>query len=782
MRVSNQNTRKLPGMLQQKFLTGIFLILAALTTQAAENHLVPRFIGETTIRAEDLVYSATGTGVTFTGRYQWWDHTVSYSLTAPDNGQPSSVGTIDIDMGNLSISGYDQIAVAFTPYWEGQRVTVEATVDGQTSSSYVDVTNRNDMHWMTLSLPSGSNLTAVKVTISTDQYGQFSGVVNQINLRNEAQYNMLIQHWQRYSQVNWDHYLKPESYTPSYTVTKGLYYSDSDIQDIRSYLDANPAIKTQFLGGPNYDMTKDMTGYVYPLLPYVVREPYMSPNGYYIHASAKGLAFAGIVVQNEDYLREAARRALILAAYESWNDIPLTDNAVGHWHESAFWPCFVTENLALALDYAGEILTDDGYKYILKALYKKGVAQINYSLYARPMYDSNQYVYFNSGRVAATLLMEETWPDIAAETDEYVARISKSIDFLFRPDGSFKESTGYLDVVIPHTLKTYYIYAKARGVSVGSVVPARLLASTDYADLIRSSSTLSTYMAIPIGDSYACSMRAETAGLMAMMTPGSSWEAMYQRNPIPLGTLDLWYIWTALDGHAPVNPTRPDFIFLDDTGYAASHRTHNGNLVKTVVTGNQDRGKLVDDIGSFSIEYDGENFALCEPNVRWGVYTNVNYYNMLVPIKTNSELPDIQHKNVSMQATGNATTFNVQLDLTPIGEEGVMTKWLRTIDSTAPNTFTFTDDYEVTSAASGVDFLWQTYLPVSVNGQSVTIQGTSHTCTLTAPAGTTITTDTYLRDQGGATVMGLPNNHIFTRIRIHKPQNTGILTVTAQFN
>jgi hypothetical protein len=73
------------------------------------------------------------------------------------------------------------------------------------------------------------------------------------------------------------------------------------------------------------------------------------------------------------------------------------------------------------------------------------------------------------------------------------------------------------------------------------------------------------------------------------------------------------------------------------------------------------------------------------------------------------------------------------MDLTG-GWEGWFSRWQRTWDSPAPDTFVITDEWAV-AQGRGVIFHWTTQLPMRLEGNRVLIEGRRATAEITLPAG-----------------------------------------------
>ncbi|MCP4640998.1 MAG: hypothetical protein GY851_11220, partial [bacterium] len=227
-------------------------------------------------------------------------------------------------------------------------------------------------------------------------------------------------------------------------------------------------------------------------------------------------------------------------------------------------------------------------------------------------------------------------------------------------------------------------------------------------------------------------------------------------------------------------PEHPAFVRLPDTRMVASLRDHDGEPVKWLIIGNKGEAPHShehEDRGSFVLEFAGDRFGV---DLGAESYNDANHilakqcqlHNMLVPtgadVRPKPTSPILS--DVDPVGDGDETAFHIEMDATP-GWDTFYKRWVRTWDSPDPATMTITDDYEV-AQGDGAAFYWQTYLPCSVEGQTVTIHGKRGTVTLEAPEGTDVSVDVM------PTIFGEANN----RISIVKKGTKGTIAVTVRLH
>ena len=85
--------------------------------------------------------------------------------------------------------------------------------------------------------------------------------------------------------------------------------------------------------------------------------------------------------------------------------------------------------------------------------------------------------------------------------------------------------------------------------------------------------------------------------------------------------------------------------------------------------------------------------------------------------------------------SGDALAFAAQIDLTPSWKQDYH-RWVRSWESPAPDTLLIRDEYEL-ARGSGIDFYWNTRLPVEIGANAVTITGRRGRVEIAIPTGCT---------------------------------------------
>jgi len=199
----------------------------------------------------------------------------------------------------------------------------------------------------------------------------------------------------------------------------------------------------------------------------------------------------------------------------------------------------------------------------------------------------------------------------------------------------------------------------------------------------------------------------------------------------------------------------------------------DGEWVKLLVMGHSsEAGHTHEDKGSFVLEFAGETFALDLGTCSYTDPIHHQYrfcqrHNMLVPVG----MPERAHPlcplpmDVKPTGQGDETAFTARIDASP-GWQGYYKRWVRTWESPSPDVIVIRDEYEV-GKGTGVEFYWQTRLPVDVEGGAVRIRGKRGEAVVSVPEDCTVRLDT-LPLMGGAS---------YTRIAIVRGQPSGTLEV-----
>jgi hypothetical protein len=486
---------------------------------------------------------------------------------------------------------------------------------------------------------------------------------------------------------------------------------------------------------------------------------------------ADSLATAAMLKRDPALLRLAARHALSIASCEHWDDFCCYVPG-GSWDQRCFTATIAAFECAFVLDLAWDIFTPLGREFLKERIAKLGLGDITFNTWKYEyIFDCNQLAFFTWGRIPAALLLESVWPRVRNETEQAYRDLVESLERIILPDGGFVEGPSYFTMVGRHAGMALYMYARGRKQPLKKVVPPVFRLTSDFAALI--ASTDESKDVIPFCDSRD-TLDHDTFSFMAACLPKSPWTAIYRKavkrnNGLPATPMAL-----KLDQDIPaLSPPPKPFVFLPVMGAMASTRKLGKETVKLFIMGNKaGAGHTHEDKGSFVLEFAGDTFA-CDPGTADYSLPNAarlkycQFHNMLVPTGTDerplpaSPLP----VDVKPKGKGDRIRFHAGIDVSP-GWEPYYRTWKRTWTSIHPGELVIVDDYEL-KRGTGVEFLWQTRLPVTVDGQTIVIKGRRGSARIGIPSDVSVKVE-HLSLATGGPLVGTGRHIRHHRIRLAK--------------
>jgi hypothetical protein len=117
---------------------------------------------------------------------------------------------------------------------------------------------------------------------------------------------------------------------------------------------------------------------------------------------------------------------------------------------------------------------------------------------------------------------------------------------------------------------------------------------------------------------------------------------------------------------------------------------------------------------------------------------------------------------------GDEKSFRAEINPSPAWGK-YYKKWTRSITSESPNKFIISDEYELVGG-TGVDFLWMTQLPVTVNGNTIKLEGEKSYALIKTPSDTVIKVED----------LSLRGKETMKRIKIHKDGTKGKIIIDVE--
>lgn len=224
------------------------------------------------------------------------------------------------------------------------------------------------------------------------------------------------------------------------------------------------------------------------------------------------LACVGLMTGNEEYMRLAAKHAVVFARMEHWSEgfvdrFPDSPFDFGwsrpwrSWRHTGFAPNVASIQVSLLLDLAWNWLTPAGRQLILTALREKGIPY--FTPFLPPRYGANQGARFTKGYLLARMATAPSISDpvLQAEMRQLLNDFNASVAGQTREDGTFHEE-GYGQSVMENIAATYHAFSRCLQQPTRELVPPRMRQSMRF--MLDSDRTVSAHLAAfgagPLGD------------------------------------------------------------------------------------------------------------------------------------------------------------------------------------------------------------------------------------------------------------------------------------------
>ena len=570
-------------------------------------------------------------------------------------------------------------------------------------------------------------------------------------LQSTARLPAHLAQWRGYDE-RWASYLQPADFTPTFQPTYGLLLTAEEMT----------AVRREFASSPTADAMREAAAEARAIRPEDLIGQHVNfwnsntlrrerDHGKVITIHGANAAQAGLLLQDKELCRLAARFALSIAHCERWDDSFVCYMPGSAWEQRSFTQSICVFETALILDLCGEWFTPLGRQLILRRIAEEGLGHLNYTTWWwEYLFHCNQLAWFAPGRILGYLLLERTLPvrceghprpdpsRVAPYTELATQDLLENLDRVLLADGGYVEGPTYFTWVARQAFVALHLYARARGRSLQDLMPAQMKKTALMAEVLFS--TDDRQDTILICDAmYAF---PEALAFLAAFMPDSHWVTMYRKQLQRAGAAPS-LLAMGLSRNIPAEgpPLRP-FVDMPETGMTCSVRSLGGQVVKLFLMGNKSGASHThEDKGSFVLEFAGDTFAQ-----DFGVvdYSNplveqlktAQRHNMLVPWSLGLRPKPTNPINANIHATGggDATAFHATMDVTA-GWEGWFRRWQRTWDSPAPDQIVITDEWAI-EHGEGAIFHWTTTLPMRREGDKIVIEGRRGRAEITIPPGT----------------------------------------------
>jgi len=667
--------------------------------------------------------------------------------------QPGKGGqgpTLTKNFGNTEIAGFPELVLS-AAFPIGTKITIRAkTDDGEFEKTFKAKVPHIDE--FSLHLGSSKRLRQIKISVAKESKTPLSGYLLWMGFRNPAEAARDAEAWRRFSEAPLDTYIRkspvPESMLPLYNIL----CAPEEI--IRSRAAASPEMKNDKTWKADVPLTKNLA-VANELIFGRKSEQDLDRNLVLKGEDGKRLTLVSAAQKaalsgNPHLLRESAQAAVRLALIPNWDVSFVTRFPGNEWDQRPFAQADLSYKLAVALDLTGSYMTPRGRELILRRLAEDAVGVINYTAWKHPyIFTGNQLAAFSAGRMASYAVLEKAFKHVAPYTDLAFAELKESIGSVIFPDGGSSEGSAYWAYAIETALPSFAIYARARQRPVEDLVRESFGNLDGYLGTLRSTALPNKLIMVGSGQGGpVSSVTSATLNMIARMKPEGTAASMLKDIGGFDKSLDLWSLPPASLEKAKAGYF-PTFTLLPDTGLASSTRRLGDHLVKLLVVGgaHHSKGHASEDRGSFVLEFGGQTFAadpggMTYSNVDAQAMNHAQRHNMLVPFGTaaRAKPPFPPVSGVIPEATGDEKAFHATLNPGTCWPEHYKL-WKRIFNSPDPARIEIVDEFEL-KQGKGVDFLWQTPLPVEERDGRVHIRGEKGEVVITPPEGATITIGT----------------------------------------
>jgi len=446
---------------------------------------------------------------------------------------------------------------------------------------------------------------------------------------------------------------------------------------------------------------------------------------------ARICAFVGLIDEDPDLLRMAARFALSLAHCRYWCE-GFTGRFPGsRWHHRCFYEYANTVACVFTLDWAGSVLTERGVRLVLHAMGMKGLPTIDWDFAeSEYIHHMNQGIFFSYGRILGLLALQRHYPRVAGRIDLAEKVLFEIFDNYVMEDGGSHEGMAIWNASVSEGITALIALARYRGIPIKEYLPKKLLKSVDFAFTMLSTAGLPGEY-LTIGDAVPNVLSHDTVAMMSAAHDDPRWKellaGMLKRVPEATHTMTMIYGPESLP---PPRVSIPTFSRLPYTGQLTSCReTSMGPIRLHLVGAKAEAGHLHEDKGGFILEAFGEALAIDRgmtpyADPRCPLLDDAIYHNMLTPV-----MPDRTHPHqlnpcptaIIPQGEGDEQRLSASIDTTPAWN-GLFRKHTRQIESPRPELFFISDDvmFDEPRQAS---FHLHSYHPIRKDNESFLVEG-----------------------------------------------------------
>ncbi|NSW91891.1 MAG: heparinase II/III family protein [Firmicutes bacterium] len=652
-----------------------------------------------------------------------------------EKSEPGKTAIVMERKCDIDIGGYDIFRVfASIPSWVC--MTVVGRVDGKMQNFIEKVTGRDNTDEYDGDIR-GRWLTEVRLEFS--MIGNQPAVISLLwlGLSNREEQNKMEARKSPYT-PDWPGCLREQSGQPIPQI--GIFFDAKDLEELRRRVKAGPLkkiydeIRKQALADMELNPEDEIGTYI----PKPDRRWCRNRDMKLTCTAGKmeRLALVGLIDENMEMSRMAARMALSAAHCEYWCESIMGVFPGATWHHRSFTEEIYCTACALVLDWAGFCITPHGKQIIQDAIIMKGLPRIESDFkrmeYIRSM---NQGIVFSSGRILGLLSLIPEYPRYKSLIEEAEQDLHDMVNAYIQEDGGTLEGVSYWNYTFSTAIPIFYTLSRFRNKSFKDYIPPSIAKTGDYAlSMLSIAGNGTSYL--PINDAHADkSLALSLVGAYCHISDKNEWKALYGRM-LQSGTIepDIYALIFSLppEEYEGCDFQYPQWKLLPVTGQVGVIRTDSrlGNIHFHFCSGPTYGGHYHQDKGSFILEVEGESLAIDRGVTRYdhpetALIQFAGRHNLLYP-----ESPDGTLIRQPGNAPGGKLTCALEVeeivmltsDNKKAWEKGLFDVNIRRVFSPTPNLYIF-DDELIISTAMPVSFRVNSRGSMRDRGEEVWIEG-----------------------------------------------------------